>query len=53
MPTHENFDSDNISEWFEVDCTKPGHEVLEDSEIVRHTQEQPGETDECANSKDS
>jgi hypothetical protein len=27
--------------------------VLEDSEIVRHTQEQPGETDECANSKDS
>jgi hypothetical protein len=43
----ENFDSDNISDWFEVDCSEPEHKVLSDREIVKCAQEQSGETDEC------
>uniref|UniRef100_H3AHU5 HTH CENPB-type domain-containing protein n=1 Tax=Latimeria chalumnae TaxID=7897 RepID=H3AHU5_LATCH len=36
----ENVDNENIEQWFEVDSTKPGYEVLTDSEIVRRVQGQ-------------
>jgi hypothetical protein len=49
IPACENVHSGNISEWFEVKCTKLGN----DSKTVRPKQKQPGETDQCANDKDS
>ncbi|XP_064421026.1 jerky protein homolog-like [Latimeria chalumnae] len=36
----ENVDNENIEQWFEVDSTEPGYEVLTDSEIVRRVQGQ-------------
>jgi hypothetical protein len=48
MPGCENVDSDNILEWFAVECTKLGCIVLSDSETVRWAQEQSRETDECS-----
>jgi hypothetical protein len=48
MPGRENADSENILERFAVDCTEPGNTVMSDSETVRWTQGQSGETDECS-----
>jgi hypothetical protein len=38
MTANEYVNSDNISEWFVVDCAKPGHKQLSNSEFLRHTQ---------------
>uniref|UniRef100_H3A2J1 HTH psq-type domain-containing protein n=1 Tax=Latimeria chalumnae TaxID=7897 RepID=H3A2J1_LATCH len=42
----ENVDNENIEQWFEVDSTEPGYEVLTDSEIVRRVQGQADITSE-------
>jgi hypothetical protein len=42
MTANENVNSDNISEWFVVDCAKPGHKQLSNSEFLRHTRTAKG-----------
>lgn len=44
-PDCENVDSENIEEWFAVDCTLPGHVMLSDDEIVKRAL---GENDDCS-----
>jgi hypothetical protein len=45
MKANENVNSDITSEWFVVDCAKPGHKQLSKSEFLRHTQGQSRERD--------
>lgn len=46
MTANENVNSDNISEWFVVNCAKLGHKQLSNSEFFRYTQGQSRERDE-------
>ncbi|XP_036598361.1 jerky protein homolog-like [Trichosurus vulpecula] len=45
----EKVDTENIEQWFEVDSTEPGYEVLTDSEIIRRAQ---GQTDESSENEE-